>query len=177
MKNVWKIIGAIGLILGIIASVNSLWNSWKINQVAHRVQIAKGWRITINLKEPENHSEVRSYVLKIKGHVDFQTTATEAVSSPKVSLALSENDVELIPFVRPFSEAKWWWVQSIPVVGQDGSFESSVFVGERSGVGIGIEFQIVVLAIPRKSVSEGDKLVNLPFYYATSNIVTVKRIQ
>ena len=113
----------------------------------------------------------------IAGLVDLRTTAAEVESPPPMNLVLGDKNVELVPFVRPLSEAKWWWAQATPLVHRDGTFEGSVFIGEKRGSGVGVNFQIAVLAVPKGSITEGDRLTNLPFSYATSNVVTVRRIR
>lgn len=176
VQKIWNIVSATGLLLGIVASIISIVTFLRVDKIEELVRRAKDWKIVLDLSEPQNGAEMTGPVIRIAGRTDFRTTAIEVESNPRVNLALAQNQVELVPFVRPVSEAKWWWVQPSPVVRQDGSFEGSVFIGESGGAGIGIKFQIVVLAVPKGSVREGDKLVNLPFSYAASNIVTVKRI-
>jgi hypothetical protein len=175
--NLWKIVSSIGLILGIIASIISIWTFLRIGQIEEHARKARDWIIILELSEPPNGSEISGHVARIAGTADFRATAAQVQSSPKVNLSLQENRVDLVPFVRPLSEAKWWWAQSIPVVRQDGGFEGSVFLGEQGGAGIGIDFQVVILAVPKGSVSEGNKFLNLPFSYAASNTVTVKRVR
>lgn len=115
------------------------------------------------------------YVIRIAGKMDRYTTAAETISDHKVNLILVKGKVELRPFVRPLSEAKWWWAQPNLIVKQDGSLEGSVFLGERGGKGSSIQFQIVVFAVPRDSYSKGGKLVDTPLSYAASNSIIVKR--
>lgn len=174
-SRVWKIVSGLGLVLGIVSSVISIRSATKINQIEGLARQARDWKITIELTEPKEGLKVSSHVAKIAGKATFQATAANDQSNPSVNLILEENQVELVPFVKPLSESKWWWVQAGPVVHQDGAFDGTVFDGERDGAGIGVEFQIVILAVPKGTISEGDKLVNLPFSYAASNVVTVKR--
>jgi len=168
------------LILGLLAAIVSILAYFKVGEVQDDLEAliseAKGWQVTISLAEPQNGTRVEGFVTRIAGSVDLRATAAEMKSPPTMNLALQDKHVELVPFVRPLSEAKWWWAQAGPVVRQDGGYEGSVFIGERTGAGIGVDFQIIVLAVPQGSVTEGDRVSNLPFSYAASDTVTVRRV-
>jgi hypothetical protein len=170
--RVGRYLNLAAVILGILANIVALFaflQARKTNEnLKAFIEEGKQWELSIKLLQPANGSSVVGYVTRVVGSVDIRTTAAEMSSPPKMNLALQNKKVELVPFVRPLSEAKWWWVQASPVVRQDGSFEGSVFIGESSGAGVGVDFQIVVLAIPKGSVTEGDKLSNLPFSYGVS---------
>ncbi|MCK4946956.1 MAG: hypothetical protein KAQ99_07835 [Candidatus Aureabacteria bacterium] len=177
MMKLWEIVSSSGLILGIFASIISIYTFLRVKRVEKLASMAKNWIINVKLSEPENGAEVSGYIVKISGNVDFRTTAAQVESNSRVNLALQEKQVELVPFVKPLSHVKWWWAQSKPVVSQDGRFEGGIYIGEKEGAGIGVDFQIVVLALPNKAVKEGCKFVNLPFYYTASDILTVKRVR
>lgn len=171
----------LALVLSILSSFLAIWAFIEARSARKGLQafIEEGrkWRLSLTLKEPTDRAEIAGYVARIAGLVDFRTTATEVVSAPKLNLVLEEKHVKLVPFVKPLSEAKWWWAQANPLVREDGSFEGSVFIGDKAGAGVGVEFQLAVLAVPKGSVSEGDRLVNLPFSYSASNMVTVRRVR
>ena len=177
LQRVWKIVIAAGALLGIVASLISIWTILRVDRLEHLVARAKHWKISIHLSEPQNGSETVGYIVRLRGNVDFRIAATHDESNPMINLSLSKEKVDIVPLVRPLSEAKYWWTQSSPVVRQDGTFEGSVFLGEKGGADIAIEFQVIALAVPKGSSLEGTKLTNLPFFYAASNTITVKRIR
>lgn len=178
LKRFWNVVASIGVMLGLFAAIISIVTFLKVDRLEEYFREARGWKVTLSLSEPTTDAEINGYITRIAGTVDFRASATDAESPPKMNLALREHKVALVPFVKPLSEAKWWWAQRSPVVHEDGSFEGSVFIGEPDGDGVGIEFQIVVLAVPMGSVSEGDRVVNLPSSnVATSDLVTVKRVK
>lgn len=57
----------------------------------------------------------------------------------------------------------------------DGTFTLSVNIGEKGGRGINVDFQIVVLALPKGKARQGLELPDLPAYGGASQIVTVRR--
>jgi hypothetical protein len=178
LKKFWNVVAFIGVLLGLFASTISLVTFFKVDRLEEYFKKAEGWKVNLNLAEPTTGAETNGYMARIAGTVDFRATATEVESPPKMNLALREHKVALVPFVKPLSEANRWWAQPSPVVHEDGSFEGSVLIGDREGQGVGIEFQVVVLAVPMGSVSEGDRVVNLPpGNVGTSNVVIVKRVK
>ncbi len=178
LKMSWNVVASLGVILGLFASTISVATFFKVDRLEKYFWEAHGWKVSLDLSEPATGAEIGGYITRIAGSVDLRATAMDAESPPRMNLAMREHKVALVPFVKPLSEAKWWWAQPSPLVHEDGSFEGSVFIGEREGDGAGIEFQIVVLAVPMGSVSEGDRVVNLPSSnLATSNVAVVKRVK
>lgn len=177
--RLWQSLNTTALVLSILASSVAILAYLEARgarkDLKALIEEGKKWEVSLRLLEPADRAEVFGYVTRIAGSIEFRTTAVEVQSPSKVNLALEEKNVELVPVVRPLSEAKWWWVQASPLVRQDGTFEGSVFIGEKTGIGIGVEFQLAVLAVPKGSMSEGARLVNLPFSYVASNTVTVRR--
>lgn len=181
MSRLWQFINAAALLLGLFVSIVSILAFFKVGEVEDDLEAliteAKKWQVTISLAEPQNGTKVEGFVTRIAGSVDLRTTAAEVKSPPSMNLALQDKRVELVPFVRPLSESKWWWAQADPVIRQDGGYEGSVFIGEKTRAGIGVDFQLIVLAVPQGTVTEGDRVSNLPFFYAASNTVTIRRVR
>lgn len=168
-KLLWKIVGIAGLILSIISSIIAISAYVKVDRLEDLARRAKDWKIAVNVSEPKNKAEISGDAVMIVGKGDLRTTAAQVESSPAVNLVLEENRVELVPFVRQMSENNSWAVQPKSVVRQDGGFDGVIVLGDR-----GYEYQIIVLAVPSGSV-KGDQLMDLPFSYAVSNSVVVKR--
>ncbi len=177
LQNLWFGINSIGAILGLISSLIAILMYLKLRKAKEFIQKSRHWLITINITNPMDNSEHKDYVLEISGKFDFLVSAMDVVQFHNLNLALIENQIELVPIVKPLSDSKYWWIQSSLIVDQDGNFKGSVFLGEKSGAGRGIKFHIVVLAIPKKSVSEGKTMINPPVSYGVSQIITVKRIE
>ena len=177
LHKTWKIVSILALLVGVIASIITIVTWLKVDHIEDLARAARDWEIALVLSEPQPGTEISDFVIRLTGKVDFCVMAAQVESNSRVNLTLKENRVELVTCVKPLSEAKWWWVQTNPVVREDGHFEGSAFIGERMGTSKGVEFQIVVLAVPRGSMCEGDRHINLPFYYAASNVVNVKRGQ
>jgi hypothetical protein len=127
----------------------------KIDNIEELARQAREWKIAINLSQPQERSEISGSAVPIAGKADFRVTAAQVDTVPTVNLTLEQNKVELVPFVRPISDAKWWWTQASPAVRQDGSFDGVIQIGEK-----GLEYQVIVLAVRKGSVAEGDKLIN-----------------
>jgi hypothetical protein len=170
-KLVWKIISLIALVLGLVASIIAIWTFLKVDRLEDVARRAKDWRIAVNLSEPKNTSEIFSIAVMAVGKCDLRITAAQVESNPAMNLVLAENRVELVLFVRQVSKAQPWSVQSKPLVGRDGAFDGLIFLGDK-----GYDYQIVVLAVPSGSVKD-KQLTELPFSFAASNSVVVKRVQ
>lgn len=166
-KLLWKIVSITGLLLSIISSIIGISAYVKVDRLEDLARRAKDWRIAVNL---EPHKPTSNIAVMVVGSGDLRTTAAQAESSPAVNLVLEENRVELVPFVRQVSEVKSWSIQPKLLVRQDGSFDGLILLGDK-----GYEYQIVVLAVPSGLV-KGDQLMDLPFSYAASNSIIVRRI-
>jgi hypothetical protein len=183
-------------LLAIGAFALGLTNRDRINDL---VADASGWYVSVSLSGPPSGADVEGHMIQITGKIEFQDTAK---TFGDVALALQHRRVDLLPFVRAARVDGWWAQASVLIRSQPspsagppaspdpsaaatdatctnsshpcGTFTGTVQLGEL-GIGIGEQFQIVVLALPKASVSKGDKLNNLPFSYATSQGITVRR--
>lgn len=142
----------------------------KVDRLEDVVRRAKEWKLDVKI-DPPQASETPNNAILITGTGDLRTTAAQMESGPAVNLVLEENRVELVPFVRQVSNKTSWAVQSKLLVRQGGYFDGVVFLGDE-----GYQYQIVVLAVPSGSVEIG-QLEELPFSYAASNSVVVKRVR
>lgn len=181
LSILWKIFIVAALCLGISSLIVSIAGYWRSDQIQKMNRAEKNWETALNITEPPDGADISGRVLNVSGRAIFRSPVQDIESKVKVNFALYQHQVELVPFVRPLSESSpdvnRWWVQPGPTVNQNGSFSGTIFVGNNEPADIGKKFQIVILAIPKKSVSEGDTFVNLPFSYVASNIITVKKIQ
>lgn len=165
MKTLWKVISASGLLLGIVSSILGIVTYFKVEDI----EIAKGWKLAISIKEPSNESSASEQALMVIGKCDFRTTAVEMENNPATNLDLEKNKVELVVIVRQISRTTVWAVQTKPIVRQDGGFDALTILGEK-----GYKYQIVVLAVRAGSI-KAKELVQAPSCYAASDSVTIKR--
>jgi len=170
LKTWVQLIGAIFSILAFLLSAVAFIRVDRLEELFDKIGPLE---VQLSLSEPEDGTEVEHYVIEIAGQITV--AAHEPVSSLDVNLTLAERDIDIVPLVRPLSEANLWWAQTKPVIDRKGYFQGSVNVGDKDGRGVGEDFQIVVIAVPRGAISQGDTFRDLPTFGAASRIVTVKR--
>lgn len=176
LDHVFQLLTLVSLALGIVSNVVGVWAHIEARQVRDDLETlleSKNWELSLKLEEPVEGSQVSGYVTRIAGAANFRTTAV--ATNTKINLLLEEKRIALVPLVRPLS-GKWWWVQARPLVLPDGSFEGTVFVGDKES-GADSEFQLTVLAVRKRSVSEGDRFAELPFFYTATKTVTIRRLR
>lgn len=175
-KSIWKTISAFGLILGIVASVLSIWAFLRVGSLSKFIDEAQSWAISIEITKPQNEKHTSGFVVRISGKVKFRTTANESKSNVKTNLALHIKKIEVVQFVRPILKAECvWYLQSKPIVYQDGSFEGLAFLSDENIDDLGIEHQIITIAVPKGIINDHLKYKELPFYIAASNIVSITK--
>lgn len=175
-RSPWKIASSAGVVLGIIASVISIWAFLKVDRLEQIAEEAQYWELTIELEERMIGIEVFGLAIRYAGKIDFRTTANESTAGRKINLTMYRKKIDILCFVRPvFKQTCAWYLQSMPVIYQDGSFEGLAFISDKEVGGAGIEHQIIVLAVPRYTFSEEFEHKNLPFYFAASKIASVRR--
>lgn len=180
MNRLWKIVTSMGFVLGLVASVISIWTVVKadrIEDIAKLAVEAGKWVIKPKIIEPEEGTEVSGVVVRIVGNIEFRTAATDTLQSNNVNLMLHQNQVELVCYIRPLSKNNFWYLQSKPLIEQNGRFECLGFIEHNESGTSGIKHQIVALIIPKKYISKNFRNSDLPFYYASSNIVVVKSVR
>lgn len=176
MFNPLEIIAAIGIILGIIANIIAIIVFFKTRKIESLIGPAKEWTIKLSITEPANKSDLKGYISGLSGNIGFFVSTLQFEGSPKVNLFLSENKVEIFPLVQPLADGNFWWVQPKPLIQQNGDFSGSIYIGEKNGKGVGVVFQVALVAVPLGSIKEGEKLKEAPFTYAVSNIVKINRV-
>lgn len=176
IKVPWKMVSSTGVVLGIIASVISIWTFLKVDKLEKIVEEAQHWAITIDLEDPKSGIEVFGFAVRVVGKIDLRTTANETKARQKINLTMYQKKIHLVCFVRPiYRQSCAWYLQPMPVIYQDGSFDGLAFLGDKEVGGGVIEHQIIVLTVPRHALSEVFEHKDLPFYFAASKIVSVKR--
>jgi hypothetical protein len=175
-KIPWKIVSSTGVVLGIIASVISIWTFLKVDRLEKIAEEAKNWTCSIVLEEPKSGIEVFGFAVRIAGKIDLRIAANENQERQKINLTMYQKKIYLVCFVRPISvQTCQWYLQPMPVIYQDGSFDGLAFLSDKDVGKGGIEHQIIVLAVPRHTLAEIFEHKNLPFYFAASNIASVRR--
>ncbi len=176
-KVPWKIVSLTGIILGIIASVISIWTFLKVDRLEKFAEEAQHWTFTIRLQEPKSGVEVSGFAVRVVGKIDFSITASDTKVQQKINLTMYQKKICLVCFVRPVSrQTSVWYMQSMPVTYQDGSFEGLALLSDKNVGSGGIEHQIIVLAVPSLTLLDVFEHKTLPFYLAASNIISVRRI-
>jgi hypothetical protein len=173
IRNTWKITTILGVILGIIASVISIWTFARIDRLSDLIEKARSWKLKLQIIEPIDGYQTSEKVLRVIGHVNFQATAVDSQSVSKVNLLLHQNEIDIVCYVRPMSKNEVWYLQQPPIIDQNGHFECLVFL-ESSTHEFSINHQLVVLAVPRGQIPTGNRHPSLPLYYAPSNVILVK---
>ena len=146
----------------------------KVDKIEELAQQARNWTVNIEINEPQDGDDVKGVAVRVAGKIKFSVFASDTGSVPKVNLALAQNHVAIACYLRPLSENDSWYLQYRPIVSQNGDFECLVFPEYDQVNRTTIEHQIVVLAVPEKRLSNGNRHPDLPFYYAPSNIMIVK---
>lgn len=172
----WKIYQGLGIFFGIFAALISIYTFLKVDNISNFVELSRNWRLEIEITEPKDDTEITGQILKVAGRINFQTSANITGNHPNVKLALYQNKLEIVAFVRPISVYDSWYRQEDLIVHQDGSFEGAVLVGNKEDQNDILEAEIAVLVVPSGSISKKLQQNTLPFYVAISNIVNVSRL-
>lgn len=172
--SIWNFINKVGAILGIFAAIISIWLFVKVDKIEELAQQAREWMINIEITDPRDGAVAEGVAVRVVGKLEFRTLASDTQSAPKVNLALAQNHVALVCYLRPISTNATWYLQYEPIISQNGDFDCLVFPEHGQENQITIDHQIVVLAVPEGQLPEGNRHLNLPFYYAPSNIVIIK---
>jgi hypothetical protein len=179
-KDKKDFINMLGSICSILSLVILIITFFVVDRIRELVDTSKNWIIKLELNQPLNNSNISGKVERIKGKFEFYTTAAEAHDKGPVNLIMYQKSIVLLCFVRPISihnsNQNKYYLQTKPIVHQNGEFESLVFFGNVSEENdLATSYQIIVLAVPKKSIPKGFVFDNLPFYLAASNSIVVKR--
>ena len=162
------------MLLSIIAVVISVVSYLRVDHIQQMMDEIEPLEIEIRIQKPENHTEIFHYVVEVTGQISLKhDLGRKGITD--VNIELSRRKIDLIPFVRPLSEANLWYAQTRLAIGRNGYFQGSVNLGTKEGDGVGIDFQIVILAVPINTVSQGRTYRDLPPYGSASRIITVTR--
>ena len=153
----------------------SVYSHLRIDKFQKMIDDIRPLEMDIALERPQDGFEVSDYVVEIGGQVRIKSTAHPSRSD--INLEIAKRNIDIVPMVRPLSETNVWFAQTKPIIGRDGSFQGSAYIGDKKGRGIGVTFQIVVVAVPKGTVRQGDTFRDLSVYGASSRVVTVKRVQ
>lgn len=172
--RIWKTINNVGAVLGILAAFISFWLFLKVDKIEELALQARTWTVNIKITEPRDGDSVSGVAVRVEGKIEFRTLASESESPPRVNLALAQNNVEVVCYLRSLSGSDGLYVQYTPIISQNGDFECLVFPEQGEINQKPIDHQVVVLAIPEGELSEANRQSILPFYYAPSNNVIMK---
>jgi len=162
------------LTLSLTACGIAAWSVLRADELAASASAAapppQQYDLAIQLSQPSDGDEVHGVQLSYSGFVDV---ASEGLSARE---ALGPGSgVALVPLVRPLVDPLTWWVQAQPMVLDGGFFQGVVSMGEENGAGVGLEFELTVVALPDDVLAPGQQLQELPSSLAASQIVTVRR--
>ena len=122
-----------------------------------------------------NHAEipVSDSSILIRGLVSCRSIAQDGTD---LSQVLDDHSAALVTLIRRASIPDWWVQRDKPKLLSNGEFRGEVFVpGNYSARDQ--EFEIVVLVVPKYSLMEDKVLTTLPFHYAESNHVRIRRFR
>ncbi|NIM14731.1 MAG: hypothetical protein GTO45_22305 [Candidatus Aminicenantes bacterium] len=176
--KIFKISGLIGTFFTILSFIIMILTLLTVDRVKKLVETSKNWIIKIEITESQNSIDVTVPVIRIKGKVEFYTSAAETINKGPVNLIMHQKSIILLCFVRPLiprkSNQNGYYLQPKLIVHRNGGFEGIISFGYAKEDDLETEYQIIVLAVPQKSVPAGLIHADLPFYLASSNIVVVK---
>jgi hypothetical protein len=176
-----KKVGASGIAaIGLIASCIGIHEWWHQHRLVSLIDRGRGLLLGVQLAEPSQGLEVHGDMTSVTGRLDIKVMAADvlqaqSISAQDINVRLEQRELEVVPFVRPLSEAKWWWAQAVPHVESDGTVHGYVYVGDKTN-GRGIKYELRLLVVPKDSVTEGEKSTALPFAYASSKPVVIQRV-
>lgn len=174
MTKIKENIGFVAALLSIASIVISVYSYFTVDKYRKMFEAIQPLEMDIAIDKPQDGAQVSHCVTEITGQIriklGYQSTRTD------VNLEIAKRNIDIFPLVRPMSEANTWFAQTKPLIGSDGSFQSSVNIGDKEGRGIGMNFQIAVIAVPKGTIHQGDTFRDLPPYGASSKVITVRRI-
>lgn len=175
MNKIKDIINLFASVLSIVAIVISCYNYFAIDRIQQHLVDIKPLMLEISITKPEEMAKLSGSVINIEG----QITMGNITDNPNndVCIGLAQRKIDIVPLVRPLSETNLWYAQTKPAINRNGHFDSSVNLGDNKGHGIGIDFQILVLAVPKGSINQGMIFRDLPPYGNASRMITVRRIK
>jgi hypothetical protein len=175
MERILKTVGFVAAVLSIAAIIVSAMTYLKVDRLQRLFEEIRPLELEISLIEPESGAEIRGYVTEVEGQITLARRDSD--QDIDVNLTLAQRDIDVVVLVRPLSEANLWWAQTKPAIDRKGYFQGSANIGDKEGRGVGIDFQIIVIAVPRGAIAQGDTFRDLPTYGAASRMVTVRRIE
>jgi len=175
MSKFTQIVGFISAVLSIAAICLAVYNNLKVDRLQQHFEAIKPLKMEISISKPEDGSEIRDFVTEVSGQIIIKSPDNTAQKT-ETNITIAEKGIEVFPLVRPLSEANIWYAQTKPSINKDGIFTGSVNIGDKEGRGIGVRFQIVMLAVPKGTIRQGDTFRDLPPYGCASKTVTVRRI-
>ena len=80
--EMWDIIAAVGLILGIISSIIAITAFIKARKIESKIGPAKEWKIELSLTRPVEGSDLEGYICDLSGRVEFFASALQFDGNP-----------------------------------------------------------------------------------------------
>ena len=167
-----EIVGLIAAVLSIISFCFSIYCYITVDRFEKMIIEFVLLEMDVSLTEPLDKAPVSNHVIDINGQIRIKLPSP----TTDINLDLARRNIDVVPMVRPLSETNLWFVQTRPNIHKDGSFQGSVNIGDKEGRGIGVNFQIVVIAVPKGTIKQGQTFSDLP-RGATSKTITVRRIR
>lgn len=167
------IFSTIACILSIFTFIISRVNEDKLQKLIDKVGPVN---IEISILSPKDGSEIVNYVAGISGKIIFKSLLDNNAKKD-VILEFANKGIDIIPLVRPLSEANIWYAQTKPAITKEGDFHGSINIGDKEGRGIGINYQIIVIAVQKGTIKQGHTFRDLPAYLSAAGIITIKRIR
>jgi len=161
------------LLLAACAVVLAVHGALGVHAVAHGLGVretAARVRLSLELEEPADGTTAQGWRVPWRGRVVLRAPD----GAP--ARVLERHDIAIVPLVRPRGKDPRWWVQGEARLRSGGRLEGDLALGEPQGRGVGVVYDVLIVAVPRGSARRGDVLAQLPFTYATSQVVAVRRL-
>jgi hypothetical protein len=176
MDKLMKIIQFLSAVLSIIAIAVSFYSYLSVSRLQQHFEAIKPLEMHITITKPEDRAILFHYVTTLEGQIALKTNAWKG-NDQDVNIELAQRNIDIVPLVRPLSEANLWYAQTRPAIRKDGQFQGSMNLGGKEGRGVGVDFQILIIAVPNGTISQGATFRDLPPYGNASSIITVRRAQ
>lgn len=165
-------IGFTAALISIASACISIYSYLYIDRFEKMITEFVLLEMDVSLTKPQDNYEVSNHVVDVNGQIHIKSV----LPTTNINLDLARRNIDIVPMVRPLSETNTWFAQTRLNIYKDGSFQGSANIGDKEGKGIGVNFQIVVIAVPKGTIRQGQSFHDLP-HGATSRIITVRRIQ
>ena len=154
----------------------AIWSFLQVGGLKQLYEDTRRLEMRMTISSPLDMATISGTPLPWRGKVEIRPTA-DSIFKGNTTLELAERAIRIVPFVRPLGSENLWWTQTAATIDANGGLSGSVNLGDSTGRGIGLDFQIVLVALPQDSVQQGQTFADIPSGSAQSPVLTVRRVQ